>query len=225
MSPTERDRQTTWHRRCAARLAAHWWFKLGVGGLITFAFFVGYFSLQRFPIFHVTEVPTTELDRLIGFCPATLILYASLWLYMPIAPWSLEDKRELVAYCRALVAIAAAGFVTFLFWPTCVPCPSDYAQHPVYVFLFAIDHRINAAPSLHAAFAVFSAFCNQHILRRLGRRAFLDLGNWCWCATILYSTLATKQHVVVDLVSGVFLGIVGCSIYPGWPILRRRQQP
>ena len=225
MLPTRGQQQTAWYRRYAARIAAHWRFKLFGGGLITVGFFAGYFLLQRFPVFPVTEMPSTALDRLIGFCPETLVLYATLWLYMAIAPWSLDDKQELTAYCRAVIAITAGGLAVFFLWPTCVPSPIDYGQHAAYACLYAIDHRNNAAPSLHAAIAVFSAFCIQHRLRHFRQRAVWHLGNWCWCAAILYSTLATKQHVAVDLLSGLLLGVAACGIYPGWSNLFSREFP
>jgi membrane-associated phospholipid phosphatase len=30
--------------------------------------------------------------------------------------------------------------------------------------------------------------------------------NWAWCIGIVYSTVATRQHVVVDVLAGLVLG-------------------
>ena len=123
MPPTRSTPETAW---LGARLKAHWRFKLIAGAIIIIAFFIGYFLLLSFHIFPVREMPTTALDRLIAFQPGALPLYLSLYLYLPIAPWLLEDKRDLNACClafstsmappwakrlvaRALVAASALG--------------------------------------------------------------------------------------------------------------------
>jgi membrane-associated phospholipid phosphatase len=73
-------------------------------------------------------------------------------------------------------------------------------------FLKTVDLGGNACPSLHAAFAVFSAICIRRLFRSLGMPGYAETLNWIWCAAILYSTLATKQHVLLDLVAGSLLG-------------------
>jgi len=35
--------------------------------------------------------------------------------------------------------------------------------------------------------------------------------NACWCVGICYSTLATKQHLLIDVLAGAALGLAG-----GW---------
>jgi hypothetical protein len=185
------------------RLALYWPFKLVVGGAISMAFFSGYFLLQRFPVFPVTQMPVTALDRLVGFHPHATLLYLSLWLYIPISPWLADSKRDLLAYSSVLTAMCMVGLVVFFLWPTAVSRPAvDNSQPLIFRGLVWVDGPNNACPSLHAAFAVFSAMCNHRTLRRLGDRRWLCLANWCWCAGILYATLATRQHVVVDLLAG-----------------------
>jgi membrane-associated phospholipid phosphatase len=101
------------------------------------------------------------------------------------------------------------GLLIFLFWPTAIPRPDSAAYRP----LIAIDGRGNACPSLHAAFAVFSAICIDRLARRLGDRGLARSLSWLWCLGILYSTLATKQHVAVDMVAGIALGAAWAGLY------------
>ena len=206
MTPTRSPQGTAW---LAARLKAHWRFKLIAGAIIVIAFFIGYFLLLRYHIFPVREMPTTTLDRLIAFQPGALPLYLSLYLYLPIAPWLLEDKRDLNACCLAFSGLCLVGLLIFLFWPTAIPRPDSAAYRP----LIAIDGRGNACPSLHAAFAVFSAICIDRLARRLGDRGLARSLSWLWCLGILYSTLATKQHVAVDMVAGIALGAAWAWLY------------
>jgi membrane-associated phospholipid phosphatase len=189
MTPTRSTPETAW---LGARLKAHWRFKLIAGAIIIIAFFIGYFLLLSFHIFPVREMPTTALDRLIAFQPGALPLYLSLYLYIPIAPFLLENKRDLNAYC-----------------PTAIPRPDSAAYRP----LIAIDGPGNACPSLHAAFAVFSAICIDRLARNLGDRGLARGLSWLWCLGILYATLATKQHVAVDMAAGIALGAAWAGLY------------
>lgn len=211
---TVADQPTQTRHLILQRLAAYWSFKLFVGGAISIAFFTGYFLLQRFPAFPVTQMPVTALDRLIGFHPYATLLYLSLWLYIPISPWLADNKRELRAYSGALGAMCLVGLAIFCLWPTAISRPvADDSQSVIFRAMVAVDGLNNACPSLHAAFAIFCGFCNHRTLEALGAPRWMRTGNWCWCAGILYATLATKQHVAVDLVGGVLFGIAGCWAY------------
>jgi len=191
------------------RLKAHWRFKLMAGAILFIAFFIGYFLLLNFHVFPVREMPVTSLDRLIPFQPDALLLYLSLYLYIPLAPWLLDNKRDLNACCLALSGLGLVGLVIFLFWPTAIPRPDSAAYRP----LIAIDKPGNACPSLHAAFAVFSAICIDRLARHLGDHDLARALSWLWCLGILYATLATKQHVAVDLVAGTVLGAAWAGLY------------
>jgi len=83
--------ETAWPGGLGPRLKAHWRFKLMAGAIIFIAFFVGYFLLLNVHVFPVREMPVTALDRLIAFQPGALLLYLSLYLYIPSAPWLLDN--------------------------------------------------------------------------------------------------------------------------------------
>jgi membrane-associated phospholipid phosphatase len=108
------------------------------------------------------------------------------------------------------------GFGLFLFWPTAVPkLPMDGAAGSSVVgFLKSVDATGNACPSLHVAFSVLTAVWLQRLLRYLGAPHWLRALNWLWCLGILYSTLATKQHVAIDLYAGVALGLAVALLRP-----------
>lgn len=36
--------------------------------------------------------------------------------------------------------------------------------------------------------------------------------NWTWCIGIIYSTLATRQHVTVDVLAGLMLGVLAAYL-------------
>jgi membrane-associated phospholipid phosphatase len=206
MTPTRSTQETAW---LGSRLKAYWCIKLVAGAVIFTTFFIGYFLLLDFHLFPVREMPATALDRLIAFQPEALLLYLSLYLYIHIAPWLLDNKRDLTACGLALSGLCLVGLVIHLFWPTAIPRPDSAAYRP----LIAIDGPGNACPSLHAAFGVFSAICNDRLARHHGDRGLARSLSWLWCLGILYATLAIKQHVAVDVVAGTLLGAAWAGLY------------
>jgi len=73
-------------------------------------------------------------------------------------------------------------------------------------FLKNLDASGNACPSLHVTTAAFSGIWLHHLLRRFGAPHWILAFNALWCIGIVYSTLATRQHVAVDVLAGLMLG-------------------
>jgi len=207
----------SWYRRIAAATTRHWILK-GLGTPIFIGlFFAAYFYVLKDPVYPTTVMPLTWLDRLIGFQPWATALYVSLWVYVSLPPALLVTRRELYRYGVAIAATCLAGLTVFYFWPTVVPVADiDWARYPHVAFLKNIDAAGNAFPSLHAATAVFSGIWLDHLLRRFGAPWGSRLFNWAWCIGIIYSTLATRQHVAVDVWGGLMLGSVAA-----WLSVRR----
>ena len=190
-----------------ARFKPHFWLKHWGTCVGMALFFICYFAVLNHPIFPVTTMPLTAVDRWIGFQPASLVFYVSLWFYVPLLPALITDRRELIRYALAAFALSAIGLGIFIFWPTTIPHPDiDWSQYPSLAFLKTIDASGNACPSLHVAFAVFTSLGFERILRQLRSGLVMRTGNFLWGAGIVYSTLATKQHLALDALSGALLG-------------------
>ncbi len=185
---------------------------LGIG-----AFFIAYFWVLRHPFSPPVLMPVMALDRLVGFEPAFLPLYFSLWFYVSIAPALLASGRELAGYGAATGAISVIGFGVFMRWPTAAPPFAPTGPVPDGMqFLKDVDLAANACPSLHVAFAVFTALWLARILREMRTGALLHGLNVLWCAGILYSTLATRQHVLLDVLAGALLGAAVAWVHMRW---------
>lgn len=170
-------------------------------------FFGAYFYLLKVPSYPTTVMPITLLDHLIGFQPLALPLYLSLWVYVSLPPTLLATRRELYGYGMSMAGTCLAGLIVFYFWPTAVPAANiDWAQYPGVDFLKTMDASGNACPSLHVATAVFSGIWLHHLLRRFGAPRWILIFNGAWCIGIVYSSLATRQHVAVDVLAGLVLG-------------------
>ena len=172
-------------------------------------FFVVYLHLLHHPAFAVTVMPLTALDRLIPFQPYALFAYLTLWLYVGVGPGLQLDLRELLVYAAWISALCIAGLVIFYFWPTQVPpLALDVSRYAGFLMLKEVDTGGNACPSMHVAIATFTVLRVGEVLRRIGVPSYFHIVNAVWFLAIALSTLAIKQHVVLDAVAGALLGLL-----------------
>ena len=209
----ESSQQTPWYRQAAAAIPMHMNLK-SIGTMLFISLFFGaYFYLLKAPAYPATVMPITLLDRLIGFQLLALPMYLSLWVYVSLPPALLATRRELYNYGLAMTGTCLAGLIVFYFWPTAVPAANiDWAQYPDVELLKSMDASGNACPSLHVATAIFSGIWLHHLLRRFGAPLWMLIFNWTWCIGIIYSTLATRQHVTVDVLAGLMLGVLAAYL-------------
>ena len=200
---------TGWMLQASRCIRQYWWIKLPATPAGMAVFFVGYFWLLRHPKFPVTVMPVTRLDDWIRFEPWSIALYASLWIYISLVPLLLQSWHDFRMYLRAVVIMSLIGFVIFFFWPTAVPPAAiDWARYPSVAFLKSVDASGNACPSLHVAFSVLTCLWLDQWLRQVQVPHWTRVVNIVWCLAIVYSTMATKQHVAIDTVAGAALGLL-----------------
>ncbi len=216
------DGRAAWRRELRRRICTRPVAKGLTTTLGISTFFIAYFWVLHHPFSVPTFMPVTALDRLIAFEPGALPLYFSLWPYVGIAPALLDSGRALAAYGLATSAISVIGLGIFMAWPTAVPPAAiDWSLHPSIEFLKGVDLAANACPSLHVAFAVLTGICLHRLLRDMHSRRWLLGLNWAWCIGILYSTLATRQHVVLDVLAGTMLGAGVAALLGAWMRMTR----
>ena len=192
------------------------------GGIAVF--FYAYFWAMRHPLGAVTVMPVTWLDELVGFQPLSFALYVFLWFYISLGTALAKDLRELAAFGMASLAMSVVGLAIFMLVPTRVPdFAIDWSLYPSMQFLKRVDVAGNAFPSLHAAFCVFTAVVLDAQLAALGAGRWPRAGNLLLCGGILYSTIATRQHVALDAAAGAVLGGAASLAYLG--VLRGSQRP
>ena len=203
-----------WLRRFGERLRTLWFTKLlGITGAMAL-FFVAYFWLLNHPQSRPTVMPLIALDALVPFAPAALPLYLSLWIYVSLVPSLLIERRDLASWGAAATGLSVLGLGIFLVWPTAVPAAVvDWSRHPSFALLKSADASGNACPSLHVAFAVFSAGWLERLLRQMHSGRLVRALNWLWCLGILYSTIATRQHVAIDVLAGAVLGGFAAAVH------------
>lgn len=201
----------TWTRT----LARHWWHLQGLKavGICVFMalFFAAYFHVLRNPVNPVTAMPLTPLDAWIPFTPWAFWIYVSLWVYVGVAPALQPSLRALLSYGAWVTGLCASGLLCFYLWPTAVPSQAHQldpavAGHAGFALMRGVDAAGNACPSLHVATAMFTAWWLQRQLSDAGAPAWLRAVNVLWFVLIAWSTVAVRQHVVLDVVAGAALG-------------------
>jgi hypothetical protein len=197
-----------WPSEAFARVRRHFLLKMvGTTAFISI-FFVGYFHVLRATAPEATLMPLTVVDALVVFQPAALYAYVSLWVYVGLPPALMYGLRELIAYGVWVGALCVAGLACFWFWPTAVPPHRvDTVLHPGFELIQGMDAAGNACPSLHVAAAAFSAIWLDRLLIEIGTGWRMRTFNWAWFLAIAWSTLATKQHVSLDVAAGILLAV------------------
>jgi hypothetical protein len=193
------------------RVKRLWWLKAGGTALFMWVFFLLYFRIQSAPHFSVMDMPLTWLDRAIPMQSWAWVPYLSLWVYTSLPPAFQPSFRSLAYYGACIAVVCASGLMCFYFWPTSTAM-LDKPPEAGLAWLKGVDLAGNACPSLHVATATFSWAWLRHQLRQIGAPSGWHLANAAWGAVIVFSTLATKQHVAWDVATGVLLGAVGAYV-------------
>jgi membrane-associated phospholipid phosphatase len=206
----QRNSPNCWRSEIGSRLGAQWQLKLWGLPVFIGIFFTAYFLLLRYPAFEVTLMPVTAFDEAIPFQPASLAVYFSLWFYVCLAAALIKTRAELMTHGKIAACMGLAGFTVFFFWPTAIPHAAGLREtgDVTLTWLKQVDAAGNACPSLHVAFAVFSGIWLNRALAEMRMPLVIRLFNYTWCAAIAYSTLSTKQHVLVDVIGGGILGAI-----------------
>jgi hypothetical protein len=190
------------------RLHAHWRLKLLLTVAVNAVFWSGYAFLGRHAFFPLWVPPTTWFDAAIPFRPEPWAwIYLSQFLFTGAVPWLIETKDALRRFVVGLVATSVVSFVCFLFFPVASPRVgmNSGAADGAMALIAKYDGAMNAFPSLHAGFLVYLALLVRRMFGPALPRAAV-LAGVLWAGAILYATIATRQHYVVDLIAGAAVG-------------------
>jgi membrane-associated phospholipid phosphatase len=208
----------------AGRLKSEWVLKLILLIVLNPLVYGPYLFLQHHHFFQTTTMPLSVIDRLIPFMPQTVWIYLSIDILMPIGPLLMGQRRQLLRYATGIILIGLVADVVFLFWPTSCPRPDKTGANALYQAVVSIDNSFHAFPSLHAAFAIYSALCGGMVVRELNASRTWQIVFWLWAFFILLATLTTKQHVLADIMAGSVLGLVAyLCVFSEWIFNRTKK--
>jgi len=202
-------RESPWYRQIAARMLTLWPLKAMGTAAFMMLFFWGYFAVLRNPLHPVTVMPLTWLDTAIPVTSLAFPVYASLWVYVSLPVAFMKEIRAMLLFGAWIAAMCLLCLGIFWLLPTGVPPAGiDWSLYPEMAIIKDVDTGGNACPSLHVASAVFAAVWLGRIFAGVGAPALLHGCNWLHCLAILWSTIATRQHVVLDVLAGVVVGLI-----------------
>jgi hypothetical protein len=175
------------------------------------AFF--YYGPQHWIFRAAHQAPTLAIDRWIPFQPGWTLVYQSVFILVPLALWLPANRQAAKNYAFALGAAFGCGAIVFWLYPTLSPRPLHSDSMLYRSLISGLDGPGNALPSMHAAMGLLVAVAVDRHLRRCGASVLWRAALAVWWIALLYSTLATRQHRVLDLVAGIALGLFLQSLF------------
>lgn len=180
-------------------------------GLIYMPWFLWLESRANLP-YHVIHV---SLDDKLPFIEYFIVPYLLWFLYVAavfIYLFFQKNKKEFYQYCIFLFT----GMTLFLIISTVYPNghllrPSSFERHNVFTFavqiLYQADTATNIFPSLHVfnSIAAHRAVANNAKLRE---NLLIRGGSFLLMVSIILATMFLKQHSVLDVISGIMLGML-----------------
>jgi membrane-associated phospholipid phosphatase len=159
--------------------------------------------------FNVPEIP---LDDLLPLRPEWSLIYGALYGFLIVLPVLVVRQPHLIRRTVfAYLSVWLTAYAFFVFYPTAAPRPEVVEGDGFGVWglraLYGADPPYNCFPSLHVAHSFVSAYSICRVHRGVGLLSIL-------AATLVgLSTVLTKQHYVVDVVSGFLLATLAAVIF------------
>lgn len=154
---------------------------------------------------HVVSTVASAWDSAIPFVPWTVVPYLSLDVLYCVSLFCCTTRFELDRHVYRLLiaeAVCIAFFIAFPLRFSFVRPQTHGLDAALYTLLDWFDRPYNQAPSLHIANTVIVWTCfSRHALP--GWRWVVHV----WMALIAISVLTTYQHHLVDVATGLAVGI------------------
>lgn len=150
------------------------------------------------------------IDTKIPFIPAFFIPYCIWYLMIFIIPYYLycKDKDKFIKYTMAYILCSMIGNIVFISYPSTVARPTVTGTDIfslIAKFIYWIDTPTNCFPSLHCAISMLFIL---YICESKNTNIITKISVCIISILIMLSTLFTKQHVVVDFISGDILALI-----------------
>lgn len=179
-------------------------------GLIYMPWFMWLESRANMP-YHVIHV---RLDDMIPFVEYFIVPYLLWFVYVAAVFVYLffKSRREFYQYCIFL----CTGMTLFLIISTIYPNghllrPNSFPRNNIFTLavqvLYQADTATNIFPSLHVfnSIAAHRAVANNPAL---GKNRLIHGASFVLMVSIILATMFLKQHSVLDVISGILLGLL-----------------
>jgi membrane-associated phospholipid phosphatase len=175
---------------------------------IFFLYGVAYGMTNHIDFFPSIPAPKVDFDQYFAFSPHWIWVYLSEALFVPFAFFLMKDQEQIKNFASSFILLTILANIIFFAYPTHIerdlfPNPGQEGTLLYYAFdiLRVVDSPKNCFPSLHVASSFLIAFYLGLKNSRLGQFAFY------YSILVALSTFYTKQHRIMDAMSGFFLAL------------------
>ena len=173
-----------------------------------------YLPSNHIHFFEPQLLPMWWVDQVMPFIPETVWIYTSEYIFFPVVYLTCKDLVNLNKYFYSFLVLQAVSVLIFWVWPTTYPrelfpLPEglDTLTHFVFSSLREADTPANCCPSLHVSSVYLSSFIFLDEQKKKFPFFFL------WATAIAFTTLTTKQHYLVDLLTGLVMAVLSYWIF------------
>ena len=166
-----------------------------------------YYATNHFPMVSPTLLPLSWVDQNTPFLPWTVLIYISEYFYFAFVYILLKREDNINQYLYSYFFAQIIACFIFIVFPVTYPrelfpVPTDIPLwlQGIWTWLRKADAPTNCLPSLHVASVYLSAFA---FITDKQMKLFWVF--FIWSTFIAISTLSTKQHYLIDIVSGITL--------------------
>ncbi len=167
-----------------------------------------YLIPNHFPIYEPVYLEFSFIDHWIPFIPNTFWVYTSEFIMYFTAYIMAKDMENTNKFLYAFMGLFIITAIIFMIWPTVFPrdlYPLTKDINPITYFAFTwlriFDAPTSCVPSLHVASTYLTSFIFLGEQKKKFKYFFI------WATLIGLSTMTTKQHYFVDVISGLCLSI------------------
>ncbi len=166
---------------------------------------------------------TLGLDALIPLRPEWVVIYVVTFLFwmMGLLFAARQDEELCFRFASGVIIAEIICCVIFIAFPSCITRPelavSDFFTG-VLSLVYFFDTPTNCFPSMHCLFA-YLVF--RQSLRTPDAKTWFKVFCGVCAALICLSTLFVKQHVIADVIGGIFFGELAFALgqkLPVWKI-------
>lgn len=194
--------------------------RLRAVSLASLVHFVFYFSANHWPRVEPKLLSMSAIDEAMPFLPWAVFPYVSAYGLVFASFLSLRRAHLGRRFLQVLITCVIIAGALHWAYPTRyprelfpIPADTDALSAGLLSLVRFFDTPSSCLPSLHVATAVLSAL----LVWRENRRRFWLFS--AWALVIALSTLSTKQHYLLDVVTGALLAIVvtaGVDLFNQW---------
>jgi len=136
--------------------------------------------------------------------PEGLLVYLSIYVLVLLPIFLVKDDKTFQTGIKAMYFTMGIAFLFYFFIPSEIIRPTVNGNNffeQMYLLQTKLDAPYNLLPSLHVAFSLLVAFILYHENKKYW---------WAilWATLISISALFVKQHYLLDIFTGIFLGYI-----------------